>query len=232
EEVGLFEEARRGAQSAAAQARRIEAIQGVLGQLVEYEKRQEQRAAERALQLEDRDADDFAPGLSGYLTRLALDSRDDDGDSGEAVTLITLHGAKGLEWRCVFLCGMEEGLLPHSGRGFDDAGTEPRADGVATLEEERRLCYVGMTRARERLILTRAAQRLRRGKPMPRTPSRFLDDIPQEFVDVVDLSGPQPAAPKEVQQAKARNFFASMTDLLGEAAPAGQASATDGRARR
>jgi DNA helicase-2/ATP-dependent DNA helicase PcrA len=73
-----------------------------------------------------------------------------------------------------------------------------------------------MTRARERLILTRAAERTRRGKALPRTPSRFLDDIPQELLDVIDLSGPQKAAPKEVQQAKAKTFFASMSSLLGE----------------
>jgi DNA helicase-2/ATP-dependent DNA helicase PcrA len=211
EEVGLFDEARRGAQSLPAQARKVEAVESLLRQLIEYEKREEQRAAERALGEEDDEP--FARGLSGYLARLALDSKEADGDAGEAVTLITLHGAKGLEWRCVFLCGLEEGLLPHSGRGFDD-GAEPRAEGALNLEEERRLCYVGMTRARERLILTRAAERTRRGKALPRTPSRFLEDIPEALLDVIDLSGPQLAAPKEVQQAKAKNFFASMSSLL------------------
>jgi len=137
------------------------------------------------------------------------------------VTLMTLHGAKGLEWRCVFLCGLEEGLLPHSGRGFDDASAEPSAEGVANLEEERRLAYVGMTRARERLTLTRAAQRLRRGKLVPRTPSRFLDDLPAELVDRVDLSGPPPAAAGEAQTHKARSFFADMDTLLSGKNPEG-----------
>ncbi|HET9754385.1 MAG TPA: ATP-dependent helicase, partial [Myxococcales bacterium] len=260
-EVGLFEEARRGAQSGPAQARRIEAMESLLRQLVDYEKREEQKAAERSVEMQSRlhlqqgapqphpsgilsagsdtepraapepgggpavaaaesdDDEPFAAGLAGYLHRLALDSRDADGDAGDVVTLMTLHGAKGLEWRCVFLCGMEEGLLPHSGRGFDDGGPEPRADGAANLEEERRLCYVGLTRARERLILTRAAERTRRGKAIPRTPSRFLDDIPSALLDVVDLSAPQQAGPKEVQAAKAKNFFASMTTLLGEPDP-------------
>jgi len=211
EEVGLFDEARRGAQSLAAQARKVEAVQSLLRQLIEYEQREEQRAAE-----DTEDGEPFAAGLSGYLARVALDSREADGDSGDAVTLMTLHGAKGLEWRCVFLCGMEEGLLPHSGRGFDDSSSEPRADGALNLEEERRLCYVGMTRARERLILTRALERTKRGKPVPRTPSRFLEDIPAELLEPIDLRGPLPAAPKEVQEAKARRFFASMNDLLGE----------------
>jgi DNA helicase II / ATP-dependent DNA helicase PcrA len=220
EEVRLFEEARRGAQSLPAQARKVEAIESLLGQLIEYEKAEEQKAAERSLSGAGDDEDAFAKGLSGYLARLALDSKEADGDRGDAVTLMTLHGAKGLEWRCVFLCGLEEGLLPHSGRGFDDPGGEPRADGAPNLEEERRLCYVGITRARERLILTRAAQRMKRGKAIPRTPSRFLDDIPEELVDSIDLSGPPPQAPKAVQEAKAKNFFASMTELLGEPSPA------------
>jgi DNA helicase-2/ATP-dependent DNA helicase PcrA len=198
EEVGLFEEARQSAQSPAARARKIEAIESLLRQLIELEQRVEAHE----------DAD-----LGGYLARLALDSRDSDGDAGDCVTLTTLHGAKGLEWRCVFLCGMEEGLLPHSGKGFDNPDI---IEGALNLEEERRLCYVGMTRARERLTLTRAAERVRRGKAMPRTPSRFLEDIPQELCDLIDLSGPQKAAPKEVQQVKAKNFFAHMDELLGE----------------
>ncbi len=220
EEVRLFEEARRGAQSLPAQARKVEAIESLLGQLVEYEKAEEQKAAERSLSGAE-DADEaFAKGLPGYLARLALDSKEADGERGEAVTLMTLHGAKGLEWRCVFLCGLEEGLLPHSGRGFDDSGSEPRADAALNLEEERRLCYVGITRARERLILTRAVERLRRGKAIPRTPSRFLEDIPEELVDFIDLSGPRPEAPKAVQEAKAKTFFSSMTELLGDPSPA------------
>ena len=84
------------------------------------------------------------------------------------------------------------------------------------LEEERRLCYVGITRARERLTLTRAAERLKRGKPEPRTPSRFLEDLPAELVDVIDLSAPRKESAKEVQTAKAKNFFAAMDALLAD----------------
>ncbi|HEX4386512.1 MAG TPA: 3'-5' exonuclease, partial [Myxococcales bacterium] len=232
DEVALFDEARRGAQSLPAQARKIEAMESLLRQLVEYEKREEQKHAEKAMlraappepaigdgqpAAEEDDSDEaFAAGLPGYLARLALDSKEADGDAGDAVTLMTLHGAKGLEWRCVFLCGMEEGLLPHSGRGFDDSSGEPKADGAVNLEEERRLCYVGMTRARERLILTRAVERTKRGKAIPRTPSRFLEDVPENLLDVIDLSGPQAEAPKAVQEQKAKNFFAAMSSLLDE----------------
>jgi DNA helicase-2/ATP-dependent DNA helicase PcrA len=234
-EVGLFEEARRGAQGLPAQARKVEAIESLLRQLIDYEKREEQKVAERLLSrsgLEEGDDEPFAQGLPGYLTRLALDSKEADGEDGDSVTLMTLHAAKGLEWRCVFLCGMEEGLLPHSGRGFDDSASGPRAEGALNLEEERRLCYVGMTRARERLVLTRSVERARRGKPIPRMPSRFLDDIPSELVDAIDLSGPRQEVPKAVQEAKARSFFDSMSELLGDAAPAGQAPARPGRAPR
>ena len=210
EEVGLFEEARRGAQSTAAQARRVEALEGLLRQLADFEQRTT-TATSTPIDPED---DPLPTGLPGYLARLALDSKDADGDAGDAVTLITLHGAKGLEWRCVFLCGLEEGLLPHSGRGFDDGSAEPSAEGVANLEEERRLAYVGMTRARERLTLTRAAQRLRRGKLVPRTPSRFLDDLPAELVDLLDVGDPPLAAAAETQTRKARSFFADMDALL------------------
>jgi len=218
EEVGLHEEARRGAQSAQAQARRIEALEGVLRQLVEYEHRATANSTPTSTStatISSTDDDDpFAAGLPAYLARLALDSKDADGDAGDAVTLITLHGAKGLEWRCVFLCGMEEGLLPHSGRGFEDVSTGPAADGVANLDEERRLAYVGMTRARERLTVTFAAERVRRGKRVPCTPSRFLDDLPGELVDRLDLSDGLSASPKAVQQAKAKSFFADMEALL------------------
>jgi DNA helicase-2/ATP-dependent DNA helicase PcrA len=254
EEVDLHAEARRSAQSGPAQARRVEALEGILRQLVEFEKRAEEKAAEAALEraaagaaageassgpadaaspgaaegvpgaadgvfpvaVADDDDDPFAAGLPGYLARLALDSREEQADRSEAVTLMTLHAAKGLEWRAVFLCGLEEGLLPHSGRGFDDGGAQPLADGAIDLAEERRLCYVGMTRARERLVLTHCRERLRRGKPVPRTPSRFLGDLPPDLVDVLDLAGPQPEAAKEVREEKARSFFAAMDALLGE----------------
>jgi len=116
--------------------------------------------------------------LAEFLDHAALVS-DADSYSAEArVTLMTLHAAKGLEFPLVFLAGMEEGLFPHS-RTF----TEP-----AQLEEERRLCYVGMTRAMDTLILTRARYRRRYGSDMPEAsiPSRFLDEVPTRLIE--DLS--------------------------------------------
>ncbi|MEK7690353.1 MAG: 3'-5' exonuclease, partial [Bdellovibrionota bacterium] len=122
--------------------------------------------------------------LREYLARLALQAQDEreerekndreaaaDGTLDE-ITLLTLHGAKGLEFPVVFLVGMEDGFLPHQ-RSIDEG---------QDLSEERRLCYVGITRAKERLFLTRASQRLRWGKTVPRNPSRFLAEIPPELL--------------------------------------------------
>ncbi|GIX48615.1 MAG: DNA helicase [Candidatus Tectimicrobiota bacterium] len=119
-------------------------------------------------------------GLQAFLEQLALLSDQDSFDaSGGAVVLMTLHAAKGLEFPVVFIAGMENGLLPHS-RAFDDP---------AELEEERRLCYVGMTRAQQRLFLTSAARRRVYGVQQQHTPSLFLADIPAACVQ--DYS-PQP----------------------------------------
>ena len=85
---------------------------------------------------------------------------------------MTLHNAKGLEFRAVFLIGMEEGVFPHS-RSIEEQG----------LEEERRLCYVGLTRAQERLVLTHAAARSLWGSRGYNMPSRFLDELPQEEIE-------------------------------------------------
>src|ERR671925_1426714 len=108
------------------------------------------------------------PSLSEFLQQISLYS-DQDALSEEQslVTLMTLHNAKGLEFRAVFLIGMEEGVFPHS-RSLEEQG----------LEEERRLCYVGLTRAKERLTLTHAASRSLWGSRGFNLPSRFLDELP------------------------------------------------------
>jgi DNA helicase-2/ATP-dependent DNA helicase PcrA len=109
------------------------------------------------------------PSLSNFLQELSLYS-EQDAIRGEQslVTLMTLHNAKGLEFRAVFMIGMEEGIFPHS-RSLEEA----------MLEEERRLCYVGMTRAQERLTLTHAASRSLWGARNYNLPSRFLDELPE-----------------------------------------------------
>jgi DNA helicase II / ATP-dependent DNA helicase PcrA len=113
------------------------------------------------------------PSLSGFLQDISLYS-DQDALRGEQslVTLMTLHNAKGLEFRAVFMIGMEEGIFPHS-RSIEEQG----------LEEERRLCYVGMTRAQERLTLTHASARSLWGSRSYNLPSRFLDELPERGVE-------------------------------------------------
>jgi DNA helicase-2/ATP-dependent DNA helicase PcrA len=118
---------------------------------------------------------DYEPGeaLSAFLEGVTLVS-DVDGldDVVDAVTLITLHQAKGLEYPVVFIVGMEEGILPHI-RSFDDPGQ---------MEEERRLCYVGITRAKKKVYLVRAFRRNLMGSSTVNSPSRFLKDIPAALI--------------------------------------------------
>jgi len=121
------------------------------------------------------DAKDRGETLDQFLDHAALVADADAYDERAQITLMTLHAAKGLEFPLVFLCGLEEGLFPHS-RTFlkpDD------------IEEERRLCYVGMTRAMDTLIMSRAVYRRRYGTDMPEAsvPSRFLEEVPPQLVE-------------------------------------------------
>jgi DNA helicase-2/ATP-dependent DNA helicase PcrA len=112
--------------------------------------------------------------LQGFLEHVALVMENDADAEGERVTLMTLHAAKGLEFDMVFLPGWEEGLFPHQ-RALDDGGE-------ASLEEERRLAYVGLTRARRRAIISHAANRRIYGNWSAAIPSRFLDELPEEAI--------------------------------------------------
>jgi len=125
------------------------------------------------------DAQERGETLAEFLDHAALVSDVDQFDPAARVTLMTLHAAKGLEFPLVVLAGMEEGLFPHS-RTLNDP---------PQMEEERRLCYVGLTRAMDALVVTRARYRRRYGNDMPEAtiPSRFLEEIPQHLLE--DLSG-------------------------------------------
>ena len=129
------------------------------------------------------DGDDGGPQdpLIAYLSHAALEAGEEQAAEGEdLVSLMTLHSAKGLEFPVVFVCGMEEGLFPHS-RSSD----EPEK-----LEEERRLCYVGMTRAKRKLCMSHAeSRRLYGGTDRYSTPSRFLRELPPERIEEVRLRG-------------------------------------------
>lgn len=135
------------------------------------------------------------PVLTAFLANSALESGDTQADGFEdCVQLMTLHTAKGLEFPVVFLCGCEEGLFPHY----------MSAEDPAKLEEERRLCYVGMTRAMQHLFLTYAESRRLYGKETYHRPSRFLKEIPKEFLDNVrmksSISRPQTNMPSAIPQ--------------------------------
>ena len=155
------------------------------------------------------DAQERGESLAEFLDHAALVS-DTDSYSAEAqVTLMTLHAAKGLEFPLVFLAGMEEGLFPSSRTLVDPNG----------LEEERRLCYVGMTRAMDTLIMTRARYRRRYGSDMPDVsiPSRFLEEVPARLIEDLGSPAPRPrfsASPYATPYPQ-RNRFAGEADYEG-----------------
>lgn len=176
----------------------------------------------------DVDAGLVAPGLGDFLERVALvadsDQIPDDDDDQGVVTLMTLHTAKGLEFPVVFLTGLEDGVFPHS-RSLGDQ-TE--------LEEERRLAYVGVTRARTRLYISRAVVRSAWGAPSHNPASRFLDELPIDLVDWrrteaaqtrwgrPDLASGSPASLGTPTAAGRRNFSsaAARADAASKAKPA------------
>ncbi|GAB6983607.1 DNA helicase PcrA [Nocardioides pyridinolyticus] len=177
----------------------------------------------------DVDAGIVAPGLADFLERVALVADtdqlpDDDPEDNGVVTLMTLHTAKGLEFPVVFLTGLEDGVFPHA----RSLGEQPE------LEEERRLAYVGLTRARERLYISRAVVRSAWGAPSHNPGSRFLDELPVDLVDWrrteaaqtrwgrPDLAGGSPARMGEPTAAGRRNFSAAAVraDAAARAKPA------------
>ncbi|MDF9815124.1 DNA helicase-2/ATP-dependent DNA helicase PcrA [Streptomyces sp. SPB162] len=184
---------------------RIENLQELAAVALEFE---QERAA----------AEDAEPGtLSEFLERVALvadsDQIPDDEEGGGVITLMTLHTAKGLEFPVVFLTGMEDGVFPHM-----------RALGQAKeLEEERRLAYVGITRARERLYVTRSTMRSAWGQPSYNPASRFLEEIPPTLINW-KRTGP-PAGPGAAMSAAA----SSLSSSRAKAGPKGFATrrATD-----
>ncbi|WP_438486362.1 DNA helicase PcrA [Streptomyces sp. S186] len=184
----LMEELRTIVESGAGPATVLEAVMERTGYLAELQASTDpqdetrienlQELASVALEFEQERGDDNPGTLADFLEQVALvaDSDqipDEDEDGTGVITLMTLHTAKGLEFPVVFLTGMEDGVFPHM-----------RALGqTKELEEERRLAYVGITRARERLYVTRSTMRSAWGQPSYNPASRFLEEIPDEYVD-------------------------------------------------
>jgi DNA helicase-2/ATP-dependent DNA helicase PcrA len=150
-----------------------------------------ERSADAAGRLENlkeltRSMEEF-PSLTAFLEHVSLVLDAESDDVGERVSIMTLHAAKGLEFDVVFLPGWEEGLFPHQ-RSLDE-------NGRAGLEEERRLAYVGLTRARRQAKIYFAANRRIRGLWQSTQPSRFLDELPADHVEVLDAAGARAAYP-------------------------------------
>ncbi|MEV8602242.1 DNA helicase PcrA [Streptomyces griseoviridis] len=197
----LMEDLRTIVDSGAGPATVLEAILERTGYLAELqastdpqdetriENLQELAAVALEFEQETGDAESETPaGLAAFLERVALvadsDQIPDEDDGSGVITLMTLHTAKGLEFPVVFLTGMEDGVFPHM-----------RALGqTKELEEERRLAYVGITRARERLYLTRSSLRSAWGQPSYNPPSRFLEEIPPQHVDWKRTGATAPAS--------------------------------------
>ncbi|MFJ4836301.1 DNA helicase PcrA [Streptomyces sp. NPDC088747] len=181
-----------------------------------------QELAAVALEFEQETGEGETPGgLSAFLERVALvadsDQIPDEEDGNGVITLMTLHTAKGLEFPVVFLTGMEDGVFPHM-----------RALGqVKELEEERRLAYVGITRARERLYLTRSSMRSAWGQPSYNPPSRFLEEIPEAHLEWKRTGSMGPASSTPVS-----GVAASLSSSLSASRSRSAASGASGFATR
>lgn len=181
-----------------------------------------QELAAVALEFEQETGEAETPaGLAPFLERVALvadsDQIPDEEDGNGVITLMTLHTAKGLEFPVVFLTGMEDGVFPHM-----------RALGqVKELEEERRLAYVGITRARERLYLTRSSMRSAWGQPSYNPPSRFLEEIPDAHLEWKRTGAMGPASSTPVS-----GVAASLSSSLSSSRSRSAASGASGFATR
>lgn len=155
--IGLVEHVRSVEKNPRIARRRVENIEDVLSSIVSFE-------------------ESHGSSLRAYISRISLDRSFDNGDDGpaEGVQLMTLHSSKGLEFPAVFFVGIEEGYLPH----------ERSLSSEADISEERRLAYVGITRAKQYLVLTSADERTRFGAKIDRKPSRFIDEVPAELLVV------------------------------------------------
>jgi superfamily I DNA/RNA helicase len=137
--------------------------------------------------------------LDGFLENITLDSEhEEEKEAGDAVTLITMHSCKGLEYPHVYVVGLEDGLLPH---------TRSKVEG--TLDEERRLFYVAITRAKRELMISHCGGRKKYGQMMPCHPSPFLKELPEELVEDGDAKSRQP-----VKVESGKNLFAAMRASL------------------
>jgi superfamily I DNA/RNA helicase len=188
-QIGYYEELRRGEKDPEAAENRVRNLKELVASL-------------------DREAGSsgtLAERLERFLEEVTLDSEreDEDEPKGDAVTLITMHSCKGLEYPHVFIVGLEEGLLPHA-----------RSKVEGTLDEERRLFYVAITRAMQSLKLTHCAARRKYGQLAPCHPSSFLKELPEELVEHADDRTSEPATEEQ-----GKDYFAAMRAKLAAGNP-------------
>ena len=176
-----------------------------LGRTCKTDTEREQRklnVADFLVSLRDYESSGRKNGLQGFLDDVALQQDREDDDDGLGVNLITLHAAKGLEFPVVYLVGLEEGVLPHK-RSLEEG----------TKDEERRLLYVGMTRAMERLTMSFCSMRVRYGEEVYCERSSFLDEMDPQYVDI--FSNDELSA-RPVEENDAMAYFARMKEMLEE----------------
>ncbi len=125
----------------------------------------------------EKNPDNFEPNLYEYLQRISLASKDEDNENDNQVNMLSIHSAKGLEYKIVFVVGVEDGLLPHE-KTIEETGTD---------EEERRLFYVAVTRAREKLFISYPKKRMKFNEVLLKTPSKFIEEIPENLIKTVNL---------------------------------------------
>jgi DNA helicase II / ATP-dependent DNA helicase PcrA len=197
EDIELYNDLRSAAASVPAAQRRIDNVESLISSL---ERRQERKPGLRA--------------LAEYLRHLSLNTEADEAaDPGNKVILTTLHGAKGLEFPVVFIIGMEEELLPHARTLAPQSTDVFDPEHCTDVSEERRLAYVGITRAQRKLYLSRSAVRSSRGRTTLRTPSRFLMEIPENLTESRDVDA-ENRAPVATDDARA--FFQSVSFMLDD----------------
>jgi DNA helicase-2/ATP-dependent DNA helicase PcrA len=183
-QMNYFQDLRRGCKTPEESLNREENVRELIRAIADYQARSTE-------------------GLPGFLAETALDRerQEEPEKSADGVTLITFHAAKGLEFSQVFLLGLEEGLLPHN-----------RSKLEGNLDEERRLFYVGITRAKRGLTVTHCTNRLKYGSPAPCHPSSFLKDLDSRFTEVLNF---YELTNKPAGEGTARLHFAKMRELLG-----------------
>ncbi|GFO65233.1 UvrD-helicase domain-containing protein [Geomonas paludis] len=192
EKLKIEEEIFRTIDDQKAARRKVENVEQIINSMAAYEERVPQAT------------------LGGFIEKVSLMDEDrfsgkDKKDHGkDAVTLMSLHSSKGLEFPFVFLVGMEDEILPHKRAIYEDD----------SIDEERRLCYVGITRARQQLVMTRTLFRKKYGKMEERVPSRFLEEIPGTVLNVQQSGVAKEVTPEEAEKT-AEDFFAKMKAMMG-----------------